>query len=493
MASNNWFFICLSLGKGEPMACPDANNVSKKELKGKEFVINIPPDLEPAEWPECCIYRVPKKLRRVNECAYTPKLISIGPYHHGNEDLSEMEMQKMRYFKDFCSRTSWIPANLSMGLGSIIEQNELKIRRSYAEKPKQDKNQFVQMIILDAIFIIELVLRNYENNEKSEEKQDDHILRKPWLRNAIQLDLILLENQLPFFILQELYDFVFNDSSSYNNHKEVQQKENEIQNKAYVPFLKLCRKYFSCYEKKQQNSNSRWEVKHFTDLVRTFHIADNLDPKGKIRHLYCATKLDEAGVKFKAVQERNLLDIQFVKGRCLEQCPFCNCSWLLNCLPCMKCVPCFEQMQPFLELPVFEVGDATECVFRNLMALEQCHYPKQAYISSYILLLDYLINTEKDVDLLVEKKAIVHRLGSDEAVAKLVNKLGHQIVECKSCYFELSEELNGHYENFWNRNMASLTTVYFRDIWRGTATVVGLIVLFLTFWNLFLRHYVKFK
>ncbi|KAF3948408.1 hypothetical protein CMV_025590 [Castanea mollissima] len=428
-------------GKGKPMGSPDANNVSKKELKGKEFVIDIPPDLEPAQWPECCIYRVPKKLRRVNECAYTPKLISIGPFHHGNEDLGEMEMQKMRYFQEFCSRTRRNPKDLSRDLGSIIERKESQIRRSYAEKPKQDKNQFVKMIILDAIFIIELVLRN---SEKLEEKQDEHILSKPWLRNAIQLDLILLENQLPFFILQELYDFVFDDSSSYNNDKEVVQRENEIQNKAYVPFLKLCRNYFSCYEKKQKNSNSRREVKHFTDLVRNFHIADNLNSTGKIRHLYCATKLDEAGVKFKAVQERSLLDIKFRKDR-------------------------------------------------NLMALEQCHYPKQAYISSYILLLDYLINTEKDVDLLVERKAIVNRLGSDEAVAKLVNKLGHQIVECKSCYFDLSEKLNGHYENFWNRNMASLTTVYFRDIWRGTATVVGLMVLFLTIWNIFLRHYVKFK
>nr|POF06614.1 hypothetical protein CFP56_17344 [Quercus suber] len=236
----------------------------------------------------------------------------------------------MRYFKAFCSRTSRIPEDLAMGLGSIIEQNELKICRSYAEKPKQDENQFVKMIILDAIFIIELVLRN---NEKLEEKQDEHIL-------------------------------------------------------------------------------------------------NNLDPTGKIRHLYCATKLDEAGVKFKAVQERSLLDIKFRKDRCLERCPFFNCLWLLNCLPCMKCVPCFEKMQPFLELPVFEVGNAAECVFRNIMALEQCHYPKQAFISSYILLLDYLINTEKDVDLLVERKAIVNRLGSDEAVAKLVNKLGHQIVEC---------------------------------------------------------------
>ena len=472
------------------MDCPDANSVSKKELKGKEFVIDIPPDLEPAQWSECCIYRVPKKLRSVNECAYTPKLISIGPFHHGNEDLREMEMQKMRYFQEFCFRTSKTPEDLAMDLGSIIEKKETRICRSYAEKPKQDKNQLVKMILLDAIFIIELVLRN---SEKPEEEQDDHILGKPWLRNAIQLDLILLENQLPFFILEDLYEFVFNDSSSCNHHKEEQQKQNEIQNKSYPPFFKLCRIYFSCYDKKQPKSNRPREVKHFTDLVRYFHIAEKLKPPGKIEHLYCATKLDEAGVKFKAVQKRSLLDIKFRKDRCLERCPFCNCSWLLNCLPCMKCVPCFEQMQPFLELPVFEIGDATECVFRNLMALEQCHYPKQAYISSYILLLDYLINTEKDVDLLVERKAIVNRLGSDEAVATLVNKLGHQIVECKSCYFDLSEELNGHYENFWNRNMASLTTVYFRDIWRGTATVVGLLVLFLTIWNIFLRHYVKFK
>ena len=226
------------------MDCPDANSVSKKELKGKEFVIDIPPDLEPAEWPECCIYRVPKKLRRVNKYAYTPKLISIGPFHHGNEDLMEMEKQKLRYFKDFCSKNSRSQDELA----SIVEGKELQIRHSYAEAPKQGKNQFVKMILLDAIFIIELVVRNYETPE---EEQDNHILGKPWLRNAIELDLILLENQLPFFILEDLYEFVFNDSSSCNHHKEEQPKQNEIQNKSYLPFLKLCRIYFSCYEKKQ--------------------------------------------------------------------------------------------------------------------------------------------------------------------------------------------------------------------------------------------------
>jgi hypothetical protein len=172
----------------------------------------------------------------------------------------------------------------------------------------------------------------------------------------------------------------------------------------------------------------------------------------------------------------------------LDHCPCLNSSWLLNCLPCFICL---ERMQPFLELPAFEVGHETECVFRNIMALEQCHYPKEAYVCNYIQLLDCLINTEKDVDLLVEKKVIVNQLGSDEAVARLVNKLGHQIVAEDSFYCDLSQNLNEHYEGFWNRNMATLTTTYFRDIWRGSATVVGIIFLLLTFWNIFLRHFVK--
>jgi hypothetical protein len=125
----------------------------------------------------------------------------------------------------------------------------------------------------------------------------------------------------------------------------------------------------------------------------------------------------------------------------LDYCPYLNCSWLLNCLPCFICL---ERMQVFLELPAFEVGHETDCVFRNVMALEQCHYPTEAYICNYIMLLDSLINTEKDVDLLVEKKVIVNQLGSHEAVARLVNKLGHQILAEDSCYYELSQNLNGH-------------------------------------------------
>ncbi|KAK0608906.1 hypothetical protein LWI29_037856 [Acer saccharum] len=43
--------------------------------------------------PPCCIYRVPKDLRKINEAAYTPQVISIGPLHHGEKEFFEMEKQ----------------------------------------------------------------------------------------------------------------------------------------------------------------------------------------------------------------------------------------------------------------------------------------------------------------------------------------------------------------------------------------------------------------
>ncbi|KAI8006382.1 hypothetical protein LOK49_LG07G00059 [Camellia lanceoleosa] len=48
--------------------------------------------------PSPCIFRVPKKLRKVKRSAYTPQLISIGPLHSNKEHLkSPMEDIKKHY------------------------------------------------------------------------------------------------------------------------------------------------------------------------------------------------------------------------------------------------------------------------------------------------------------------------------------------------------------------------------------------------------------
>ncbi|XP_059449438.1 uncharacterized protein LOC132180578 [Corylus avellana] len=509
------------------MACPPArDSIAEAAEECKELVIHILPDipLEPSEWPECCIYRVPEQLCKVNGEAYTPKLVSIGPFHHGNDELKDMEKHKQRYLMDFLFRTQKSQKDLNdtdkilLALLKIIEDNEIKIRHCYSEDCSLNSKDFVKMILLDAIFIIELFL-------KDKEKKGDYISSQPWLRHGILHDLILLENQLPFFVLEKLYMFAFNDSSVCNHCKEgkqIEEHKEDLKNED-APFVRLSRNYFGCYDKDKDKEPKSIipigeEVKHFTDLLRYLLCPPNMEEywKRKMKRWtseeeflhsskktkttksgtqFCATKLDDAGLKFKVKYNGRLLGITL--PGCLGCFPCFGLSCLCACLPCLICFPsltcllgCFGFPMHIFKVPQLVIDHDTEAIFRNLMALEQCLYPSKTYICSYLLLLDGLIDTEKDVDLLVDKKIIVNHFSNNGDVAALINKLGYQIGITKSSYFSrISEKLNEHYEFTLNHFLATLRREYFTNIFRGTATVVGLIILGFTFWS-FLRPFV---
>ncbi|KAG2669221.1 hypothetical protein I3760_14G024500 [Carya illinoinensis] len=405
------------------------------------------------------------------------------------------------------------------------------------------------MILLDAIFILELFQRKYEKDSRSSKahvedskstkahkedsenskahKEDsgnskadqiDYILSRPWLERGILHDLILLENQLPFFVLEMLYQKFYQNEKPDTNQKPT------------LPTLfQLSCRFFGDLDKYHGRKPESWfkdlevrlhrpqnprpsslepkndevkSVKHFTDLVRYFFCPTKtektkLEPNCCIEnvrnntHLHgTATKLDEAGLKLtkpkpKPDSERELLQIQFPENKCLESCPWLNLSWLLSCLPFLKSIDCLERrVRPRLEVPPLLLDDKIEGLFRNLMALEQCHYPSETYICDYIVLLDDLITTKEDVRLLVEKKIIVNELGSSAAVTKLVNNLALEIEESGNCdYKKLCEKVNDYYKSSWNRLVGILTRTYFSDFFKGTATVVGIIILVLTLWN----------
>ncbi|XP_028782782.1 uncharacterized protein LOC114738886 [Neltuma alba] len=103
----------------------------------------------------------------------------------------------------------------------------------------------------------------------------------------------------------------------------------------------------------------------------------------------------------------------------------------------------------------------------------------------YASLLDSLIHTRDDVELLVEKEVIVHELGSNKAVAVLVNGLYKNVMTNGTCYKGLMDDLNKHYESPWNHTMAALNLVYFRDTWRTSSTVIGIAILVYPMLNLY--------
>ena len=419
-----------------------------------DHAIEIREETGPAHWKECCIYKVPESLRKVNPKAYTPKLVSIGPIHNGLPELEKMEQEKQRYSEFFWRRITF--SNVWKGeYEKYLRDDEKNIRLCYSEEfadPIRDR--FVDTILLDTVFIMELFLRKLETDKH----EHDYLYNKLWINKGIEQDLLLLENQVPISTLKYLYE------------KFVPRKPAD-----YPTFLDLARKYFESYDPqistKKQIELKKWESsKHFTDLIRYLHIPLDLSFEDNSVPVQTATKLQEAGVSFEAVDGKCLLAIKFKQ------------SWL-NWFLCLGCFYCSKCVKPRLKLPQLKVDGRTEVVLRNLIALEQCHYPRQHYVCSYISLLDYLIHGKEDVELLVEKGVIVHQLSTNDEVASMINGLGKETFLKGTCYGKTIDDLNKHYEHCWKKFMGVIKWVYFRDPWRSSTTVVAVLLLLLTIVN----------
>ena len=75
----------------------------------------------------CCIYKVPERLRELNEKAYTPRVVSVGPIHHGKDMLKAMEDHKRMYLQEFIARTK-----VSVeGFIELIKEKETRLRNCY--------------------------------------------------------------------------------------------------------------------------------------------------------------------------------------------------------------------------------------------------------------------------------------------------------------------------------------------------------------------------
>ncbi|VVB06394.1 unnamed protein product [Arabis nemorensis] len=114
------------------------------------------------------------------------------------------------------------------------------------------------------------------------------------------------------------------------------------------------------------------------------------------------------------------------------------------------------------------------------MDLEQCHYPYSAHVSNYVIFLDHLIDTDKDVNLLVEKGIIKNHIGEHRSVADMVNKLCLGVPVVFGSYYSEIAEVNNYYTDPFNRSCVVLKSVYFGNPWTGTGTVAATLLLLMT-------------
>lgn len=356
---------------------------------------------------------VPDKLRKTHKEAFSPKQVSIGPFYHHGKQWKAMEDQKWRYLQSFLQRT---PKQLKECV-EVIGKLENQARKCYLAEIDLNRDEFIKMVLVDGAFIIELFLLNHEPDRRDE---NDVIFnnQREWMISNVRRDMSLMENQLPFFVLDKLFTFALKSPL-----------------RKLPPLLELAYDFFGSEVilKAEKPRTFDSNVKHLLDALRLWHLLTMEDAQGEgwenVKAIPRASHLRAAGVKFKMIESNCLFDIKFSEG-------------VLD-IPCLKLFP------------------ATESFLRNMTALEHSSYKHDSYFIDYVAFLGSLINTRADAKLLIKKgiinidKWLDHDGASAkvyEALVKLFNSFGKesQFWTRNVRFCSIRQKLKAYYRSHWH-------------------------------------------
>ncbi|KAM7490147.1 hypothetical protein LguiA_033068 [Lonicera macranthoides] len=424
----------------------DARTVSNNvNGGGNEVIVDIDKMLEELEPPpssECCIYRVPMEVRNENEKAYTPRIVSIGPFHHNNKILKSTEQVKQRYMKRFV-QMNWNSS--SMKYFDFVKNREADIRNCYSERIEMNSNEFNTMVLVDSCFIIQFLISFHNYWERD---YDSSLFLTLEMKDNIYRDLILLENQVPFFVLEGLFSLA--TSASF--------EARSILDLAFFYFDKIVTLHSIAGSNKYFIKENIKSIKHLTHLLlMLYRPLPSPRVEKRLRTFYSSTNLAAAGLTFKEKwSNEGLFDITLTNN--------------------------------VLEIPKLFLADHTTIQIRNLMALELCSYPEKSFIIDYFAFMLMLSNSPADVDLLVREGIMDNCLGDNKAVANFFNSLFiNTRFDLDNFYFsEFCNELSDYYKVHWLKAMLNrdyiqtLKRDYCYTPWKTASTIAAITLLVLS-------------
>lgn len=135
-----------------------------------------------------------------------------------------------------------------------------------------------------------------------------------------------------------------------------------------------------------------------------------------------------------------------------------------------------------LNIPKIYLDDNAERIFLNLMAFERLHPGAGNDVTAFVFFLDYLITTANDVALLRSKEIIKNDLGSDKAVADLINKTLAKgaVLKEDSSIIDVLTDVNAYYKKPLNKLRASFIHTYFSNPWVFFSLIGAVILLVAT-------------
>ncbi|KVI03463.1 Protein of unknown function DUF247, plant [Cynara cardunculus var. scolymus] len=335
--------------------------------------------------------------------------------------------------------------------------------------PRLPTMVFTKMMILDGCFILYYIQSIYGGEVETCELNSHQIV-------FVHQDLFLLENQIPFQVLTEVMNLV-----KINRRKKI--KDFIYDN--FLASVRPKRGWFCAgtgHIQEAQTSGAghnqgdfNFTVDHLLQFLHhTLTGEDLYSNVSKKPHLVQTTNSNTINKKdlhrctFRNVNELIDVGINFKPSSImgLTQIGFSKRWWLFSA---------------DVELPPITVDDSTKSMVLNLITHEMCSADgHEAWVTSYICLLDSLIDHPEDVKALRKAGVLDNSLGSDKEVAKLFNEIGTDLVPNIAAYAEAKNKIQKHYGSLRNTRLSELKHEYIKSPWAFLALVGAVMALVLS-------------
>ncbi|KAG5252728.1 UPF0481 protein [Salix suchowensis] len=395
---------------------------------------NIPDVPEPniPKVPEPNIPEVPVKLKEKKRRCYRPLAVSIGPYHYSDREgkLQQVEKLKARMMVEFVKDPFDYSGAPREDFYVKVKEELQKARGCYDESitEKFSDEEFIKMMFIDGCFILQFMhCLNYESEKL--EMSDQQIFH-------VKRDLLLLENQLPFAVLDSL------------------------RKQSFCMFYCLCCQglliTLATFVDRLFNVSLDWspppgktQPDHLLQLLyfkSMYHYSKRDHKKAQPGSLgqglyYSAKKLNKVGIRFRP-------------------------RWTAGAITDVKFKSSF--LSGNVEIPPIIIDESTESLLLNLVAYESAAALDQLWVSSYILFMDSLIDDAQDVEEMRSNGIIINYLGADQKVANLFNDMGRSLKHDTydtAAYYDVKMAINKHCENRVKRWVYEWKTTYFSNPW----------------------------
>jgi hypothetical protein len=306
------------------------------------------------------IHRYPQSIRDLDGRYTVPTMVAIGPYHHGQDRLKPVEQVK-HVAAYHCIRESGY---------SVQEMYDAVVSVSYQARSLYDKQvmagigdqDFLPMMFYDACFVVQYMLTCTTDHGEMDESLRSFFDSND---NEIFRDLMLLENQLPWPVVEAVMRF------------------RPVPLDVFIDSLRACLQDRKVPEKVAFVLDERYEPPHFLGLLRHYIVGRSttslpkLPETESISFSVNAIELSEMGVTLIANRTTELIHMGVKKNG-----------------------PIFAD----LSLTPLSLDAARASWLINMAALELCTTPnfqdaedEASAVCSYLLLFAMIVDRVEDV------------------------------------------------------------------------------------------------